>query len=110
MFWILDNGSAHRGTAAIARLHATWPTLIPVHTPLHASWLHQIEMYCSVVQCKVLMPNDFRSLAEVEDCLLGFQERDEQIARPFRWQLTRKHLRTLMRTLTRKPNPADAAA
>lgn len=24
-----------------------WPTLQPVHTPLHASWLNQIKIYCA---------------------------------------------------------------
>src|SRR2546422_3764983 len=39
---------------------------------IHASWLNQVEIYFSVVQRKVLTPNDFTSLAEVEDRLLRF--------------------------------------
>jgi hypothetical protein len=34
--------------------------------PVHASWLNQIEIYFSIVQRKVLTPNDFKSLSELE--------------------------------------------
>jgi hypothetical protein len=50
VFWIVDNGSAHRGQRACRRLQARWPNLVLVHTPVHASWLNQIEIYFSVVQ------------------------------------------------------------
>jgi hypothetical protein len=42
VFVIVDNGSDHRGQAAISRLAAAHPNAIMVHTPLHASWLNQI--------------------------------------------------------------------
>lgn len=45
VFWIVDNGSSHRGAVAGDRLRQTWPNLILVHTPIHASWLNQIEIY-----------------------------------------------------------------
>ena len=45
VFWITDNGSSHRGQKAAGRLRAQWPTLIPVPTPVHASWLNQVEIY-----------------------------------------------------------------
>jgi hypothetical protein len=41
VFVIVDNGSAHRGQRSIDRLQGTWPNLILVHTPVHASWLNQ---------------------------------------------------------------------
>ena len=99
VFWIMDNGSAHRGHSAIARLQQAWPTLVPVHTPIHASWLNQIEIYFSIVQRKVLTPNDFTSLTEVENRLLRFQEHYEQIAQPFQWKFTRQDLSALMEKL-----------
>ena len=99
VFWILDNGSAHRGQAATTRLQRVWPTLLPVHTPIHASWLNQIEIYFSIVQRKVLTPNDFASLAEVEERVLRFQERYEQIAQPFQWKFTRQDLTALLAKL-----------
>jgi DDE superfamily endonuclease len=39
VFWIVDNGSSHRGQAAIDRLAARHSNAIVVHTPIHASWL-----------------------------------------------------------------------
>jgi hypothetical protein len=99
VFWILDNGSAHRGDAAVARLQRAWPTLVPVHTPIHASWLNQVEIYFSIVQRKVLTPNDFTSLTEVEDRLLRFQMHYEQMAQPFQWKFTRRELTTLLAKL-----------
>ena len=41
VFVIVDNGSAHRGQAAIKRLQGRYKNLILVHTPVHASWLNQ---------------------------------------------------------------------
>ena len=95
VFWVVDNGSAHRGQRASARLQATWPTLVLVHTPIHASWLNQIEIYFSIVQRKVLTPNDFCSLAAVEDRLLRFQTHYAAIAQPFEWRFSRYDLLAL---------------
>ena len=61
VFWIVDNGSSHRGQPAVARLQERWPGHVLVHTPVHASWLNQIEIYFSIIQRKVLTPNDFRA-------------------------------------------------
>lgn len=96
VFWIMDNGSSHRGAACVRRLQGAFPNLVPVHGPVHASWLNQIEIYFSIVQRKVLTPNDFASLAEVEARLLRFQEHYEQIATPFEWTFTRADLDALL--------------
>ena len=82
MFVIVDNGSAHRGKRSIDRLQGTWPNLILVHTPVHARWLNQAEIYFSVVQRKVVTPNDFADLDTLEQHLLAFGRRYEQIAAP----------------------------
>ncbi len=76
-----------------------WPTITVVHTPVHASWLNQVEVYFSVVQRKALTPNDFQSLAELEDRLLGFQDHYERVAKPFEWKFTRRDLRRLLSKL-----------
>jgi hypothetical protein len=96
VFWIMDNGTAHRGARCVARLQRRWPNLIPVHTPVHASWLNQVEIYFSVLQRKALTPNDFRSLSDLEQRLLSFQEHYAQVAQPFQWRFTRRDLRRLM--------------
>jgi hypothetical protein len=110
VFWILDNGSAHRGAPCVRRLQAAYPTLVPVHSPVHASWLNQIEIYFSIVQRKVLTPNDFTSLTEVEVRLLGFQEYYQGLARPFVWHFTRADLAALLRKLDDAPIPLRLAA
>lgn len=102
VFWILDNGSSHRGQACVQRLQQRWPNIIPVHTPVHASWLNQIEIYFSIVQRKVLTPNDFDSLLEVEDRLLRFEKHYEAIAEPFQWKFTRRDLRKWLSRLEEK--------
>jgi transposase len=99
VFWVVDNGSSHRGQASVHRLQGAWANLTLVHLPVHASWLNQIEIYFSVVQRKVLTPNDFLDLAEVEQRLLGFQRRYEQTAVPFDWRFTRVDLDRLLRRL-----------
>jgi DDE superfamily endonuclease len=96
VFWIVDNGSAHRGSRAAARLQQRYPALVLVHGPLHASWLNQIEIYFSIVQRKVLTPNDFPDLAAVADRLLKFQSYYESIAKPFEWKFTRHDLQQLL--------------
>ena len=82
VFWIVDNGSSHRGKAAVERLKRAWPTLTLVHLPVHASWLNQIEIYFSIVQRKALTPNDFASLAAVEDRVMAFERRRGRGADP----------------------------
>jgi transposase len=52
VFWIVDNGSSHRGQASIDRMTDKWPTARLVHTPVHASWLNQCEMVVSIRRCK----------------------------------------------------------
>jgi transposase len=99
VFWIVDNGSSHRGKASIERLEGEWANLRLVHLPVHASWLNQIELVFSVIQRKVLSPNDFTDLAEVEGRLLAFQRRYEQTAAPFNWRFTRSDLDRLLHRL-----------
>jgi len=106
VFWVLDNGSSHRGQACIRRFKERWPTIVPVHLPVHASWLNQVEIYFSVVQRKVLTPNDFESLDEVAHRLLSFQARYEQIAKPFEWKFTKEDLQALMNRVASREKAA----
>jgi transposase len=109
VFWVVDNGSSHRGQASIDRLEGAWPNLTLVHLPVHASWLNQIEIYFSIVQRKVLTPNDFPDLGEVAQRLLGFQRRYQQTAVPFGWRYTRADLHRLLRRLDEHQHRAGAA-
>ena len=78
MFVIVDNGSDHRGQAAIKRLRDAWPNAIMIHTPVHASWLNQAEIFFAIAQKKVLTSSDFASLEELAGTLLAFVDRYNQ--------------------------------
>lgn len=110
VFWIVDNGSSHRGQPCVRRLQALFPNLVPVHGPVHASWLNQIEIYFSIVERKALTPNDFSSLQEVEHRLLAFQEYYESIASPFEWKFTREDLNAMMKNIPTQPVTMRLAA
>ena len=99
VFWIVDNGTAHRGPKAARRLRRRHPNLILVHGPIHASWLNQVEIYFSILQRKLLTPSDFPSLTALSDAILGFQRRYQKIAKPFQWRFTRKDLHALLHSL-----------
>ena len=109
VFLIIDNGSAHRGQRSTDRLQGAWPNLIIAHTPIHASWLNQAEIYFSVVQRKIVTPNDFHDLDVLEQQLLAFDRRYKQIAAPFQWTFTRQDLgRLLAKTDTNHTKPLAA--
>ncbi|MFI2261193.1 IS630 family transposase [Streptomyces tubercidicus] len=101
VFWIVDNGSSHRGQKAADRLAAAFPNAVMVHTPVHASWLNQVEIYFSVVQRKVVSPNDFTDLAQVGDRLRAFEDRYNAMAQPFQWKFTTSDLDELLARLDR---------
>ncbi len=109
VFWVMDNGSSHRGERCAARLRARWPSIVVVHTPVHASWLNQVEIYFSIVERKVLTPSDFGSLAELEDRLLQFQDYYAFTAKPFEWKFTRRDLRHLLAKVQTRESAAAAA-
>jgi transposase len=96
VFWIVDNGSSHRGAAPVKRMTRAWPNAHLVHLPVHASWLDQAEIYFSVIQRKVISPNDFTSLDQIRDRLAAFEIRYNAIARPFNWKFTRTDLDDLL--------------
>jgi transposase len=105
VFWVVDNGSSHRGRAAIDRLTRRFPNAVMVHTPIHASWLNQAEVYFSVVQRKVVSPNDFTNLDEVEQRLTAFEQRYNATAKPFQWKFTRTDLHDLLDRISQHEQP-----
>ena len=105
VFWIVDNGSSHRGQAAVDRLAGQFSNAVMVHTPVHASWLNQAEVYFSIIQRKVLSPNDFENLDTLTQRLADFEERYNQTARPFRWKFTTTDLAELLERLDQQRPP-----
>lgn len=102
VFWVVDNGSSHRGEAARKRLLSWYGNAILVNTPVHASWLNQVEIYFSIVQRKVLTPNDFANLAEVELRLRLYEELSNSQPKPFNWKFTKTDLFDLLVRLAAK--------
>jgi transposase len=100
VFVIVDNGSDHRGQAAIDRLRGAHPNAVMIHTPVHASWLNQVEIFFSVIQKKVVSPNNFPSLEKLSETLLMFVDRYNRTAEPFSWKYTADDLRDLLRRIS----------
>lgn len=100
VFWIADNGSSHRGQASINRMSAAWENAHLLHTPVHGSWLNQVEIYFSLVQRHVLTPNDFADLNEVAKRLAHYEQLINQNPSPFNWEFTRQELKEFLQRLT----------
>lgn len=105
VFWIVDNGASHRNWAAAARLSDAYPNAQMVHLPVHASWLNQVEIYFSVIQRKLLTPDDFEDLDTLAGQILAFEQHYNATARPFDWKFTRTDLNQLLARL-RRHDPA----
>ena len=92
----MDNGSSHLGERSAARLVRNYYHLVPVHTPVHASWLNQVEIYFSIIQRKVLTPNDFADLEALRLRLALYEELSNRSPQPFAWKFDRVKLAALM--------------
>ena len=103
VFWIVDNGTIHRGQRSIERLRVRWPNLSLIHLPVHASWLNQIEIYFSILQRKALMPADFANIDAAAERILGFEQHYQEIAQPFPWRFTRRDLARLLNRSAQQP-------
>lgn len=96
VFWIVDNGSSHRGWTAATRLADAYPNAQMIHLPVHASWLNQVEIYFSVVQRKLLTPDDFADLDQLATKITAFEKRYNRAAHPFDWRFGRDDLNRLL--------------
>jgi len=92
LFLVVDNGSSHRGQTSVERMRRRDKRINLVHTPVHASWLNQIEIYFSIIQRKVLTPNDFATLDAIRLRLLLYEDLSNRTPRPFEWKFTRQDL------------------
>ena len=105
VFWIVDGGSSHHRSTFPQRLQAQYRNAVAVVLPVHASWINQIEIYFSILERRVLTPNDFADLPEVRDHIMRFGKEFSRHAEPFDWTFTRKDLRELV-TKLRRPKAA----
>lgn len=83
VFWITDNGSSHRGQPSIDRLESWYPKCSSSTYPSPRQLAYQVEIYFSVLQRKVLTPNDFENLADLENRILAFQKSYKTVSKPF---------------------------
>lgn len=99
VFWIVDNGSSHRGQASIDRMHSAWPNAVLVHLPVHASWLNQVEIFFSILQRKAIACTSFKDLDALADRVLNFQDYYNGTAEPFGWHYTKHDLNEYLKRL-----------
>ncbi len=63
-------------------------TIEPVWLPKYASWLDQIEIWFSILQRKLLTPNDFPNRETLRERLMEFIIRYNVSAKPIKWSYT----------------------
>lgn len=81
---VIDNGSSHRSKATKAWL-AQHRRFVVHHTPVHASWLNQVEAFFSILTRKVLRRGEFTSRDDLVARMLAFIEHRNKTAQPFKW-------------------------
>ena len=102
VFWVVDNGSSHRGETSVQRMSEAYANAILVHLPVHASWLNQVEVYFSLLQRKVLTPNDSTDLQELELRIRLYEELTNEQSKPFDWKFTKYDLFDLLQRIARR--------
>ena len=81
---VLDNASSHRSKVTKAWF-AEHPRFVVHHTPVHASWLNQVEAFFSILTRKVLKRGEFDSRDDLVARMLAFIEHRNSTATPFKW-------------------------
>jgi hypothetical protein len=107
VFWVVDNGSSHRGDASVKWMRKAYSNAILVHLPVNASWLNQVEVYFSMLQRKVLTPNDSTDLQELELRIRLYEELTNRQPRPFDWQFTKYDMFDLLQRLAKREAAAQ---
>jgi hypothetical protein len=93
VYWVADNGSSHNQSMwASQRLTDTYPNTLLVHTPVHASWLNQVDVFFSILSRKALHGQSFDTLDALAERILTFQNWYNQSCQPFKWSWTRQQL------------------
>jgi transposase len=81
---VMDNGASH-----IAKKTKKWlaahPRFVVHHTPKHASWLNQVELFFSILSRKLLRRGEFASRDELVARIMTFIGEHNRTAKPFAW-------------------------
>lgn len=81
---VLDNVSTHHGKQACAWL-AKHPRFRLHFTPVHCSWMNQVEQWFGILQRKRFRIADFRDKADLAAKVHRFIEEWNEQAHPFNW-------------------------
>jgi len=81
---VLDNGASHVAKKTRAWLEAH-PRFVIHHTPKHASWLNQVELFFSILTRRLLKRGEFASRDELVERIMNFITDHNRTARPFAW-------------------------
>jgi transposase len=81
---VLDNGASHVAKRTKAWL-ADHPRFVVHHTPKHASWLNQVELFFSILSRKLLRRGEFASRDELVTRIMAFIHNHNRTAKPFAW-------------------------
>jgi hypothetical protein len=100
VFIIVDNGSDHRGQAAIDRLRKAHPNAVMVHTPVHASWLNQGRDLLLGNPEESGLPEGLHQLGQLSATRLAFVDRYNKTAKPFGWKYTTADLKDLLHRIS----------
>lgn len=90
---VLDNGSSHVSKQTRAWLDSNGDRFELHHTPTHASWLNQIELFFSILGRRLLRRGEFASVTELVAKITAFITDYNQKAAPFRWTYEGKPLK-----------------
>lgn len=88
----VDNGSSHVAKATKAWLDEH-PRFHFHHTPNHASWLNQVELFFSILARRLLKRGEFDSAEDLVAKIMAFTADYNQRATPFRWTYDGKPLK-----------------
>jgi hypothetical protein len=81
---VCDNNRTHKAKD-VQRWLSTHPRFQFHFTPVHCSWMNQIEQWFSVLQRKRLGVENFANLEELETKIASFIDQWNETAHPFRW-------------------------
>jgi len=104
---VCDNVRMHQGKLVRAWLKQH-PRFRMHFTPVHCSWMNQVEQWFSIVQSKRLTAPNFADLKDLESKILAFIDEWNQQAHPFKW--TRKSFDKILNKIERDLSRQAAAA
>ena len=81
---VCDNLSVHKGKEVLKWL-SKQPRFVFHFTPVHCSWMNQVEQWFSILQRKRFIIPDFASIEDLRDKVYLYIEQWNQRAHPFKW-------------------------